>query len=198
VLPGSDDASLGDMVRAALAGDEAAMQQLFQRCLPQIQQCVDRETGLQLRQQESRSDLVQSVCREMLEDFRRQLFEFRSDAEFRQWLQQATVHKVQQRARWFGAQKRNAARAEPLDGAVADGLADSGTPSRAAADREDVARFRAALARLDATAQQVVELAWFQQLAHREVAARLGITEAHSRVVLSRALARIAKLAAPQ
>jgi DNA-directed RNA polymerase specialized sigma24 family protein len=36
--------------------------------------------------------------------------------------------------------------------------------------------------------RQMVELAWFHQLAHREVAERLGIAEAHSRVLLSRAL----------
>ena len=185
----------GPLVKAALAGDQQALAQLLQQCLPLIQGCVDREMGQQLRQQESRADVVQSVCREVLEDFRRHVFEFRGEAEFREWLKQATLHKVQGRARWFSAQKRDAERAVPLDTSITPQLADSRTPSRAAADHEEIVRFRQAMQRLDDTSRQVVELAWFQQLAHREVAERLGITEAHSRVLLSRALARIAKLA---
>ena len=60
--------------------------------------------------------------------------------------------------------------------------------------REEVERLRAALSKLPENYRQVIHLAHVDGLSHREIAERLGISEANSRVLLSRALARLATL----
>lgn len=185
------------LVQKASSGDSAAIETLLARHLEALSAYVARHTGASLRQKESRSDLVQSVCREVLEDLKSARFTYRGEAQFRQWLFTTALRKIQGRGRYFGAQRRAAAREVPIEDAPSTErrLQHSRTPSRSAVAGEELARFRASLQKLDETSRRVVEWAWFEEMPHKEVAARLGITEAHSRTLLSRALARIAKLA---
>lgn len=197
-MPLDDDpAAQRKLVQRASSGDPAAIESLLAKYLPALDAYVARRTGAALRQKESRSDLVQSVCREVLEDLRSARFEYRGEAQFRQWLYRTALRKIQGRGRYFGAQRRAAGREVPIADAPSTerNLQHSRTPSRSAARHEELARFRASLQLLDETSRCVVEWAWFDEMPHKDVAAKLGITEAHSRTVLSRALARIAKLA---
>lgn len=192
------DAVSRDLVQQATSGDAAAVAAMLERHLPALSAYVERHAGAVLKQKESRSDLVQSVCREVLEGLRSSAFVYRGEGPFRQWLFQVALHKIQGRGRFYGAERRDPAREVPLDGVASDrggDLAQSVTPSRDVVAREELARFRAALARLDAVSQQVVQSAYFDGVPHKDIAARLQITEAHCRMLLSRALARIAKLA---
>jgi RNA polymerase sigma factor (sigma-70 family) len=59
---------------------------------------------------------------------------------------------------------------------------------------EKAERLRAAIARLPEHYREVVELAYVHGLSHAEIAARLAIHETKSRVLLSRALSRLATL----
>ena len=195
-----DDRDRGceDLLRQAHTGDHAAIAALLEKYLPALDAYVERHTGAALRQKESRADMVQSVCREVLEGLRREAFEYRGEAQFRRWLYDAALHKIQGRARFYAAGRREAAREVPLDELDPQHHPSANTgesPSRELQRGEELARFRAAMQRLDGTARQVVEWAYLEDLPHKEVAARLGITEAHSRMLLSRALARIARLA---
>jgi RNA polymerase sigma factor (sigma-70 family) len=61
--------------------------------------------------------------------------------------------------------------------------------------REDRQRLEQAFARLAPRDQEIIGLVHEQQLPHREIALRLGIQEGHSRTLLARALARLARLA---
>jgi RNA polymerase sigma factor (sigma-70 family) len=177
---------------------ETPIESLLGKYLPDLTAYVDRHAGAVLQQKESRSDLVQSVCREVLEELRAARLEYRGEAQFRQWLYQAALHKIQGRGRYFAAERRAAAREVPLAdlGSAGEPPADaSAAPSRAMAKQEERERFRAAMAQLDATSRDVVEWSYFEDVPHKEIARRLAITEAHSRVLLARALARIARIA---
>ena len=57
-----------------------------------------------------------------------------------------------------------------------------------------MARFERAFAELPEKYRGVLELHHVEGLAHAQIAERLGITEPHSRVLLSRALARLASV----
>jgi RNA polymerase sigma-70 factor (ECF subfamily) len=68
------------------------------------------------------------------------------------------------------------------------------TPSRAAEQHEDIERMRAALAKLPPKHREVIVLAYVDGLSHKQIAEKLELSEANSRVLLSRALARLATL----
>ncbi len=195
---------VGLLVTQASSGDPGAMHELIERYLPALDAYVARHAGGALLRKESRSDVVQSTCREVLEDLARGAFTWRGEPQFRQWLYEAALHKIQMKARRWQAQRRDADREVPLgghgsggSGPADDALAASATtPSGAAVDREERERFAAALARLEPEQRRLVEWSHFDGLSHKEIAERLGINEGHSRVLLSRALARLARFAA--
>lgn len=195
---GSEDASR--LVQKASAGDPVAVDALLQRFLPGLEAYLRGNAGAGVLAKESGADLAQSVCREVLEGLAQGRMEYRGEREFKQWLYQAALFKLQNRWRYYAAERRDARRetgdaAESDDPRVAELLASLCTPSRDAIAREDLARVSDAFRRLPAPARDVILWTRIEGLSHREVAERLGVSEAHSRVLLSRALARLATLA---
>lgn len=181
------------------SGDPGAVHALLERYLGDLHAYVARHAGDALQLREAPEDMVQSVCREVLEGVQRGAFTYRGEAEFRQWLYQAALHKIQMRARYFAAERRGQERETPL-AALDDSrgelpLGTTRTPSRSAVAREEHERFVAALRQLPAEQQRLIEWAHFEGLGHREIASRLGVSEANSRMMLSRALARLARIA---
>lgn len=195
----SQDQRVSRLVDQLSRGDPGAVPSLLERYLDDLQAYVDRHAGAVLQGKETPADLVQSVCREVLEGVQRGAFEYRGEAQFRQWLYQAALHKITTKARFHDAKKREQRREDSLDdlldsqGEVPFGV--SRTPSRAAVAGEEYARFLAAMALLPPEQRQVVEWAQLEGVPHKEIARRLGISEPNSRMVLSRALARLAKIA---
>ena len=181
------------------SGDRAAVEVLLARYHQDLHAYLDRHAGRELQGRETPADLAQSVCREVLEGLQRGAFEFRGEAQFRQWLYRAALHKVRMKARYFGAERRGRQREQRLDDLTDSrgqpAVADSHTPSRSAVGHEEQRRFVAALAQLSDAQRQVVEWAHFEGLSHKDIAARLGITEGSSRMMLSRALAQLARIA---
>lgn len=188
------------LVGQVSSGDAGAVHSLLERYLGDLHAYVDRHAGAQLQGKETPADLVQSVCREVLEGMQRGAFEFRGEAQFRQWLYQAALHKIQMKARYFGAARRASGREQPLadfeNSRGESPLGGSATPSRAAAAGEERQLFLQALQQLPEEQRRIVEWAHIDGLDHKAIAARLGVTEANSRMILSRALARLAKIAA--
>lgn len=182
------------LVDAARDGDRAARERLLQLYLPQIRAFVRLRSGPLLRRRESQSDLVQTVCRQLLED----LPAYRGDAEasFKSWLFTMALHKLTDRGRFHGAERREPAREVGVVGAdehtLLDCYASFCTPSRVAIAREEVARVEQAFDGLSDEYRTVITLACLVGLAHRDIAAQLGKSEEAVRKLLSRARARLA------
>lgn len=189
-------APVAKLVESASRGDAAPIEALLLRWLPELRVHVQQHVGAALRLHESGADLVQSACREALESLRSGAFEYRGEAAFRGWLFQVALNKVRERGRYHAAAHRRAVDPiDPVDAEIAAALARSLSPSQAAAQREDQERLLAAFRQLGPEQRQILQWAHFDGLAHREIAARLGTTEGNSRVLLARALARLAALA---
>ncbi|MCC6781318.1 MAG: sigma-70 family RNA polymerase sigma factor [Planctomycetes bacterium] len=197
-MQGSTDDDLREILDLAGSGDRGAIQDLLGRYAGDLEGYVRCHASDELAMKESSSDLVQSVCREVLEDAARGTFKYRGEAQFRSWLYQATLHKIQMKARYWRAKRREVGREEPVldaSGSTDERFLDLRTPSLSAELQEERQRLLATLEQLGPEQRQLIEWAHFEGLSHRQIAERLGITEAHSRVLLSRALARLARIA---
>jgi RNA polymerase sigma factor (sigma-70 family) len=181
-------------------GDESAVRTLLGEYLGDLQTYVRAHSGRRLLAREASQDLVQSICREVLEDAAAGTFEFRGEKQFRGWLFRTALNKIRSKGRFHGRERRGADREIPvqsLEPAAADALfASLHTPSRSAENREERERFFAAFARLSERDQNLIQWVRIDGLSHAEIAARLSVTEGNSRVMLARALARLATLAA--
>ena len=189
-----------ELVERATRGEVDAVEALLEKHLAGLQGFVARNAGRLVGAKESSSDLVQSVCREVLERLANERFEYRGERAFKHWLYRAATLKLMNRHRYWIAGARDAALERPL-GSTGDGgpiPETPGTPSEEAMLLEELERFRGAFAQLSEIHRRVVQLAHVEGRPHRAIADELGITEAHSRVLLSRAMARLARLGAPR
>ena len=201
--PRGPDPAAGDssaqLAERAAAGDREAVDRLLERHLPELRAFVRLRAGEALRARESTSDLVQSTCREVLVHMDR--FRFPDDHAFRRWLLTTAQRKIADRVDHYTALKRDARRETPL---ASEGGADDGrllacygrfsTPSHQAVVADEVQRIERAFDQLTDEQREVVTLAHVAGLSRREIAEQLGKSENAVRIVLHRALARVADL----
>jgi RNA polymerase sigma factor (sigma-70 family) len=167
------------------------LRELLPQHLPQIENCVRRNLTRALRDRESASDLVDSVCVDLLADG--VPFEYRSEGQFQSWLRMVVINKIKGRLRVLGAQKRReaaptAASASQLEAAQID----RGSPLQQAELHEEMSLLDRALARLPAHYRDVIVRTHLRGERSEQVAAALGRTVQATRSLLTRALVRLA------
>lgn len=176
----------------AAGGDEQALDQLLQRYLPQLRAFVQARLGPQLRARESSGDVVQSVCRQALEQ--RERFDFRGEERFRAWLFTVALNKLRKRHRRLHSGRRDVAREQPIeDPDAATALALQLTPSQLAVGNETARAVDAALAALSEEHREVIVQARLLQLPHRVIAELSGRSEVAARQLLARAMLGFAR-----
>lgn len=176
----------------AARGDAQALDQLLQRYLPQLRAFVQARLGPQLRARESSGDVVQSVCREALEQ--RERFDFRGEERFRAWLFTVALNKLRERHRRLHSDRRDIAREQPIeDPDAVTALAQRLTPSQLAVGNETARTVEAALAALSAAHREVIVQARVLQLPHRVIAELSGRSEVAARQLLARAMLGFAR-----
>ena len=194
---GGDGAEDEVLLQRLQDGDEAAVDELLNAHLPDLRTFVRLRTGPFLRSHESTSDLVQSVCREILTQ--RERFQYPGSEGFRRWLYTTVMRKIGKRADYYRAQRRDVQRNVQLpDDAGAGGLLDAYrrfcSPSAEMQATEEVERIEAAFDELPEDYREVVTLARIARLSHKEIAERMGRTEGSVRMLLYRALERLSEL----
>lgn len=139
-----------------------------------------------LLRDESRSDILQSICREALEAGCRE--DFVPPQHFANWLFKIAVGKLVDRARYWNAQKRQ----QPGSRHSVDMLlgADD-TPSQVVSHDEQIDRARRALQQLSEDQREVVVLARMFDMAHSEISKVMQRSEQATRQLLCRAMARL-------
>ncbi|MHC4899223.1 MAG: sigma-70 family RNA polymerase sigma factor, partial [Planctomycetota bacterium] len=145
-----------------------------------------------LRAKESCSDIVQSVCREMLEQL--DSFEYQGEAQFRAWLFKRAMSKIIDRVRYLTREKRDVRREVPMETSTNSrsryGFTNT-TPTQIAIGNETMEQLEAAFDKLSAEQREVFLLAKLIGLPRKEIAASMGKTELAVRALLHRALVKV-------
>ena len=188
-----------ELAQRAAAGDRAAVDALIERHLPELRAFVRLRAGDALRRRESTSDLVQSTCREVLTHLER--FQFPDETAFRRWLFVTAQRKIADRADHYAAQKRAAVREERLaseagvqDEQLANCYRRFSSPSRRALVRDGIEQLERAFDALTEEQREIVTLAHVVGLSRAQIAEQVGKSENAVRIVLHRALARLAEI----
>ena len=186
------------LAERAAQGDQAAVERLLELHLPAVRAFVRSHMSQKLRAKESSSDIVQSVCRELLTHQDR--FRHPSEGAFAAWLFTTARRKIQNRLRDFDRQKRDVGRERPdgdldLDLAVVgSAYARFSSPSASLMRREEIERLEGALEQLRPEHREVLTLAHLAGLSRAEIAAQIGGTEEGVRSMLYRAMAKLSLL----
>ena len=175
-------------IEQATHGDPVAVDELLEQLLPGLRAFVRLRAGHVLLGLESSADLVQSTCRDVLENLGR--FEHGGADGFRRWLYCTATRKIADRYQHYRSEKRDIGREQAVEGPLLTST--DPTASQHAVAVEQQARIEAALRCLPPDYAEVIALARFAGLSHREIAAEMGRTEVAVRSLLSRALADLA------
>ena len=83
------------LIEKLTSGDPDAIEHLLSRHMPGLRAFIRLRAGPVVRARESESDLVQSVCREVLRGIER--FDYQGDAAFKNWLFKAALRKIKKK-----------------------------------------------------------------------------------------------------
>ncbi len=199
----SDDAGaarvdVAAQIEVARHGDPAALAELFSGLRDYLLAIAQGELDADLRAKLGPSDLVQETFLQAQQCFLR--FTGTTDSELKAWLRQILLHECLDVRNAFVTAKRDINRELPIDApgsaiALIDGLQlDTSTPSARAIAGEQRARVAAALDRLPADYRQVVWLRNWQGLHFDAISREMGRSEAATRKLFARAIARLREL----
>jgi RNA polymerase sigma-70 factor (ECF subfamily) len=182
------------LVEAAKRREQGAVQQLLVRNLPGLEAFVRLRMGPALRGLMTAPDLVQSVCREVLEDLGG--FEFRGEAPFRHWLYVRAENKLREKHRFHHAEKRDRAKEQAMPDVTTAFAAYQTlcTPSKDVEAKEAMRRVEAAFDLLPEDYREAITLHKLCGLGHAEIAARMGRSEGAVRNLVYRGISRLALL----
>lgn len=165
--------------------------ELLERHLPRLRAYVRLRAGAALRSRESVSDIVQSVCREILEHADR--LKHGGEQGFRRWLYSTAWRVIARRASYHRAARRDPAREEG-DGRLLEEYGTFCTPSREVAIREELERIERAFDELSEDHKRVILLARVLRLPHAETAVEMNRSPQAVRALLRRALVELSGL----
>lgn len=172
--------------------DEPELHALIERHLPKLHAFVQARLGARLRQRESTQDVVQSVCRELVEHGDK--FDYRGEERFLAWLFLAARNKIREKHRRHGAQRRDLGReVEASEFDMSAAFATLLTPSAIAVGNEAANDLREALAAMSDEHREVVTMARIVGMPHAVIAEFTGRSEPAVRQLLARALVRLAE-----
>lgn len=188
-----------ELVNRLCDGDRSALELLLERHMPRLRGYVRLNSDRQLRLKEDSTDIVQSVCRELLENAER--FQHPSENAFRHWLYSTALRKIRRRYHYYRAQKRDVDREVAIDGGGPSNsgerqvyYADLVSPSTEAAARETQEKIERAFEQLPDDYREVLLMAQVVGMTRGEIGAELGKTEVAVRSLLFRARARLGAL----
>lgn len=169
---------------------------LIAHYLPRLRAFVRARIGRQLRRRESESDVIQSICRAVIEE--RGRLDFREETQFRAWLFTAALNKIRAKGRFWGQQRRASENETSLgpDRGIDEltrGYQGVFTPSRIAAAAEQVERLENAIEQLPEEYREVISLARLARLPHEEVAIQMDKSVGAVRQMLGRALRKLSE-----
>lgn len=178
---------------AELTPQAPPLEEILVQQIPQLEAFVRRNTDALLRERHSVSDLVMSVCAEVLERFSEGRFDYRGRGPFSSWLRKVAASKLQHKREYVFAEKRDPRRERPgIDFNELQADASEAQPDALAEIREEFDQLGLALQSLPEEYQRVIFLARIAELPHREIAQQLGRSEAACRQLLRRAIAALA------
>ena len=178
------DATEARLIDRCRAGEAEAWDELFNRHYTPAYRFVF-QLGFSLSHEDA-----EEICQEAFLSVVRSLNSFKGGSAFQTWLFRIATNKARDFLEKRSAVKRGHGRAplslnaeDPETGLTLDPAARDAPPDAVMADSERLVWVHEAVARLDASCREIIELRYFGELSYEELAASL---ELHSKTVSSR------------
>lgn len=193
-----------DLIQRMRQGDTDALADFLVLRRPQLLAFIERQLGAALRSKVEPDDMFQEVSADAV----RSLEGLGADRDPFGWLCQIAERRIiDAHRRYFGAQKRSAAREVPLGSPGGEGTSRAAlidllvvsmtTASQAFSRNQREMRLIEAMAKLPEEQREALRLRYIEGLPSKEIAARLGKRDGAVRVMLTRSLDKLQSLLGP-
>jgi RNA polymerase sigma-70 factor (ECF subfamily) len=198
-----------DLTARIRTGDTNALADFMQAHRPQLMAFIERQLGTALRRKVESDDVFQETCAEAVRAL--PTAELGDRDPFSWCCQIAERRIIDLHRRFFEAQKRDAGREVPLGaggGGTGSGsdtrpgglinmlVASMTTPSQAFSRNARELKLQEALLKLPDDQQQALRMRYVENLPSKQIAEKLGKTDAAVRVMLTRSLKKLQELLA--
>ena len=198
-----------DLAGRLKAGDANALAEFMQQHRPQLMAFIERQLGTALRRKVEADDVFQETCAEAVRAL--PTAELGDRDPFSWCCQIAERRIIDLHRRFFEAQKRDAGREVPLGaggGGTGSGsdsrpgglinmlVASMTTPSQAFSRNARELKLQEALLKLPDDQQQALRMRYVENLPSKQIAEKLGKSDAAVRVMLTRSLKKLQELLA--
>jgi RNA polymerase sigma-70 factor (ECF subfamily) len=188
MVAGMDRAESTTLLRQARDGSPGALDTLYGRVAGRLLALIRLRMGPSLRTRLESRDVLQAT---LLKSFERlDQFEGETGASLMAWLARIAENEIRDLAEYHRRQRRDVARALPLEAADDVAARVRSAFSQAALDEES-ARLERAIETLDEPHREVILLRKYQESSFKEIAVRMGRSEDACRMLLARALAAL-------
>jgi RNA polymerase sigma-70 factor (ECF subfamily) len=181
------------LVRSAQGGDRPALEALFARYLPRVEQIVTLRMGRKLRQIVDPDDIVQQALLKAFQGLDR--FEERSEGSFRNWLASCVETEILMRLRSDRAIKRGGGKVQRFGDAASHIMlssilaGDGPSPSEVVRGKELSERIHDVLMDMPEHHREVIILRHLCEMSYVEIAQSMKLgSEQTARKAVSRAL----------
>lgn len=177
----------------ARSGDDSALWQLTEQLRPYLKAVVRRAVSPQLASKVDDSDIVQQALVRAVGKFAE--FDGQNVEQWQAWLVTIAQNEARNAIRFWHQHRRTTLREMPqTQGPPGEIPADQSTPSQIAMRRERAARLMRKIQDLPEDQQQLITWRHFDNLSHKEIAERLGISEDATRHRWKSVLDRLSRL----
>src|SRR5215813_1331302 len=183
-----------DLLARIEQGDESAFTTLFEKYQKRLALLIHYKLSLGIRRLADVEDVLQETFLEAFRDIRQ--FRYEKPGAFLGWLSRIADHVIADTARFHGRQKRRADLVRFRSVGNPDGPepADSATPSRLLAEKEELQALIQKLDRLPEDYRRAILLAKVEGLSNAEMAEQMGRTREAAALLLHRAIKRFRAL----
>lgn len=185
------------LIKRAQDGDPEATAALYLLYEDELIEEVRRKLGSALRNRMDSVDLVQSLWVDVLQDFKK--FEYRGPDSFHRWLTACLSNKIQEKARYYRAAKRDPKKAVRIRSEDTQSVgvplpaAPDPTPSHEAIDRESIERLMRILDGFDDLQRKILILRFGDQKKYKEIGRIVGKSADAVRKLCGKGLAELKK-----
>jgi RNA polymerase sigma-70 factor (ECF subfamily) len=184
-----DRAETTALLRGAREGSEEALNRLLEQCAGKLLAVIRLRLGRELRARMESRDILNAT---LLKAFQRiDQFDRSDGRSLMAWLSRIAENEIRDQADFHHRQRRDAARAVPLD----DGLRELADRVRSQTSRlalqEGMRRLESALESLEEAHRDVILMRKLEELSFAEIGRRMGRSPDACRMLLARAMTQL-------
>lgn len=187
------DTLIEELLQRARAGDQAALEELFNRARPVLKEWATKKMRRLRHRTAGSSDIVQETAQRAFEHFSD--FQGNTEDAWKSWLWTILSNYVKELNRAASRQKEDEALTIPLDSpGVKNVPAPQTSPSQAAIRREEQARLMAYLSTLPADQHRAIWFCYFKKYPDSKAAKLMGKSPAAIRGLIRRGIDKLRTL----